>query len=78
MEHKDILALKDDKPFKTTYKGKEHSFTKTELLNNNEYNSGVFAFKYGKLREMIGELKNENVQGEIYLTDLISLFNENN
>ena len=76
MEHKDILALPDDKPFTTTYKGKEFSHTKEELINNNEYNSGVFAFRYGKLAEMIGKLKSNNVQSEIYLTDLIALFNE--
>ncbi|MGD8306324.1 MAG: NTP transferase domain-containing protein [Ignavibacteria bacterium] len=76
MEHKDILALPDDTPYKTIYKGNEQTFTKEELINNNEYNSGVFAFRYGKLAELIGKLKNENVQGEIYLTDLISLFNE--
>lgn len=75
MEHKDILALEDDKPFKTTYKGKEFSYTKEELIKNNEYNSGVFAFRYGKLEEMIGKLKSNNVQSEIYLTDLIALFN---
>ncbi len=76
MEHKDILALPDDKPYSVSYKGKEYSYTKEELINNNEYNSGVFAFKYGKLAEMIGKLKSNNVQSEIYLTDLIALFNE--
>ncbi|GBD87031.1 bifunctional protein GlmU [bacterium BMS3Abin03] len=76
MEHKDILALPDDKPYTVSYKGKEYSYTKEELINNNEYNSGVFAFKYGKLVEMIGELKSNNVQSEIYITDLIALFNE--
>ena len=76
MEHKDILSLPDDNPFTTSYKGKEYSYTKEELINNNEYNSGVFAFKYGKLSEMIGNLKTNNVQSEIYLTDLIALFNE--
>ncbi len=76
MEHKDILALPGDTPYKTIYKGKEQTFTKEELINNNEYNSGVFAFRYSKLAELIGKLKNENVQAEIYLTDLISLFNE--
>jgi bifunctional UDP-N-acetylglucosamine pyrophosphorylase/glucosamine-1-phosphate N-acetyltransferase len=76
MEHKDILALSDDKPFTTTYQGKEYSYTKEELINNNEYNSGVFAFKYGKLAEMIGNLKSNNVQSEIYLTDLIAIFND--
>lgn len=76
IEHKDILALPDDKPFTTTYKGKEYTYTKEELINNNEYNSGVFAFKYSKLAEMIGKLKSDNVQSEIYLTDLIALFND--
>jgi len=77
MEHKDILALPDDKPFTTIYKGKEQTYTKEELINNNEYNSGVFAFRYEKLAEMIGKLKSDNVQSEIYITDLIALFNEN-
>jgi len=76
MEHKDILSLPDDNPFTTSYKEKEYSYTKEELINNNEYNSGVFAFKYGKLSEMIGNLKTNNVQSEIYLTDLIVLFIE--
>lgn len=76
MEHKDILALRDDKPYAVSYKGKEYSYTKEALINNNEYNSGVFAFKYGKLVEMIGNLKSNNVQSEIYLTDLIAIFNE--
>jgi len=76
MEHKDILALPDDKPFTTTYKRKEYTYTKEMIINNNEYNSGVFAFRYGELTEMIGKLKSNNVQSEIYLTDLIALFNE--
>jgi len=76
MEHKDILALPDDKPYSVSYKERDYSYTKEELINNNEYNSGVFAFKYGKLAEMIGNLKSDNVQSEIYLTDLITLYNE--
>ena len=76
MEHKDILALPDYKPYTVSCKGKEYSYAKEELINNNEYNSGVFAFKYGKLAEMISKLKSNNVQSEIYLTDLIALYNE--
>lgn len=75
MEHKDIKALPANEPYTVKYIGKEFIFSKEELLNNNEYNSGVFAFKYGKLRETIGELKSENVQNEIYLTDLIDIYN---
>jgi bifunctional UDP-N-acetylglucosamine pyrophosphorylase/glucosamine-1-phosphate N-acetyltransferase len=78
LEHKDILALPVDKPFIADYKGSNYSFTKEELINNKEYNSGVFAFRYSKLKELIGKLKSDNVQKEIYLTDLISLFNEKN
>jgi bifunctional UDP-N-acetylglucosamine pyrophosphorylase/glucosamine-1-phosphate N-acetyltransferase len=76
MEHKDILALPAAEPYTVSYKDEEYSYTKEELINSKEYNSGVFAFRYGKLAEMIGELKSENVQKEIYLTDLISLFND--
>jgi bifunctional UDP-N-acetylglucosamine pyrophosphorylase / glucosamine-1-phosphate N-acetyltransferase len=75
MEHKDIKALPANEPYRVEYKGKEFTFTKDELLKNSEYNSGVFAFKYGKLKETISELKSENVQNEIYLTDLIDIFN---
>jgi len=77
LEHKDILALPSQKRYLADYKGRSYSFTKEELINNNEYNSGVYAFRYGKLKELIGKLKSDNVQKEIYLTDLISLFNEN-
>lgn len=76
LEHKDILALPSQKSYLADYKGRSYSFTKEELINNNEYNSGVYAFRYSKLKELIGKLKSDNVQKEIYLTDLISLFNE--
>ena len=78
LEHKDILALPDGKSYVTNFKGKKYSFTKNELIENNEYNSGVFAFRYDKLKQLISELRSDNIQKEIYLTDLISLFNKKN
>ncbi len=75
LEYKDILALDDKKPYKIKYKGREYSFTKNELVGNTEFNSGVYAFKYKILKELIGNLSADNVQKEIYITDLISLFN---
>jgi bifunctional UDP-N-acetylglucosamine pyrophosphorylase/glucosamine-1-phosphate N-acetyltransferase len=78
IEHKDILALPENQNYEAVYKGSSYSFSKDMLINNNEYNSGVFAFRFGKLKELISKLKSENVQKEIYLTDLISLFNEKN
>ncbi len=76
MEYKDILALSDKKPYMVKYNGKEYSFTKKELIENNEFNSGVYAFKYKKLVELIGDLSSDNVQKEKYITDLIALFNK--
>lgn len=78
LENKDIQALPAKKPYIATYKGRDYSFTKEELINNNEYNSGVFAFRFDKLKELISQLRSDNVQKEIYLTDLISLFNNKN
>jgi len=76
MEHKDILALLDDKPYKVKYDSRTYSYTKKELIENNEFNSGVYAFNYKKLIQLVGQLSSENVQHEIYITDLISLFNK--
>ena len=77
MEFKDILALPDDKQYKIIFNGKVYSFSKLELIENNEFNSGVYAFKYKKLRSLINQITGNNAQGEIYITDLIAMFNKN-
>lgn len=77
MEHKDILSLPEEKHYKVSFNGKTYSFTKKELIENPEFNSGVYAFKYDKLSRLVNKLSSENVQNEIYITDLISLFNKN-
>ena len=76
MEHKDILALDDNKPYKVKFNGKIYSYTKKELLENNEFNSGVYAFDFKKLSSLVNSLSSNNVQNEIYITDMISLFNK--
>jgi bifunctional UDP-N-acetylglucosamine pyrophosphorylase/glucosamine-1-phosphate N-acetyltransferase len=76
IEYKDILRLPDDKPYILNFSGKDYSYTKQELLENNEFNSGVYAFKYKPLMQHIGSLSSNNAQKEIYITDLISLFNK--
>lgn len=78
IEFKDILNIDDKKPLVREFNGRKYSFTKDELIRNNEFNSGVFAFKFNHLVKLINEIKSDNVQGEIYITDLISLFNNNN
>lgn len=77
IEHKDILSLSDDKPLNVEYKGKKYSFLKEELLKNNEFNAGVYAFKSMGLQNYLGDLKSDNVQNEIYITDMIAIFNKN-
>jgi len=74
-ENKDIHALNEDEEYKLNYKNRTYSFTKKELIKINEFNSGVFAFKFKHLFEQINKIESNNVQGEIYVTDLISIFN---
>jgi len=76
MEFKDILALPDDKPYQVSYRNKTYSYTKKELIETNEFNSGVYAFDYKKLIQLINSISSNNAQNEIYITDLIALFNQ--
>lgn len=77
IEHKDILKLPDNEPYLLNFNGKTYAYTKDELINNNEFNSGVYAFKFNHLSNLIYDIKNDNAQKEIYITDLISIFNKN-
>ncbi len=76
-EHKDILAIPDDVKYKVIYNNKTYAFSKQELICTNEYNTGVYAVKYNHLKMHINDLKADNVQGELYLTDIIAIFNIN-
>ncbi len=77
IEYKDILALDDDSLYTVDYRNKKYGYTKLELLEINEYNSGVYAFNFDKLKLLINQLTSDNAQNEIYITDLIYLFNKN-
>ncbi len=77
IEYKDILNLDKKKPYTAKYKKKNFNFTQKELIENCEFNSGVYAFKSKPLFELIDKIGNNNVQNEVYLTDLIGMFNEN-
>jgi len=74
MEAKDIQKLDSKKGYKIRYGGRTYSFSKKELLNNPEFNSGIFAFKAEKLESNLKRLKPDNVQKEIYITDLVAIF----
>ena len=76
-EHKDILAIPEDGYYKIKFKEQTYHFTRTELLNIAEYNTGIYALKYEQILKYIGQLTPDNVQGELYLTDIIGLYNHN-
>jgi bifunctional UDP-N-acetylglucosamine pyrophosphorylase/glucosamine-1-phosphate N-acetyltransferase len=76
IEHKDILAQKEDIPYITEYNGRKYGYSRKELIENREYNSGVYAFDYEKLTEQVENITSDNAQGEVYITDLIALFNK--
>jgi bifunctional UDP-N-acetylglucosamine pyrophosphorylase/glucosamine-1-phosphate N-acetyltransferase len=76
MENKDILSLPENAPYRVEYNKRIYAFSKKELIENNEFNSGVYAFNYKKLMELIHTIESNNVQNEIYITDLIALFNK--
>jgi bifunctional UDP-N-acetylglucosamine pyrophosphorylase/glucosamine-1-phosphate N-acetyltransferase len=76
-EHKDILALQDGKDYEIFYNKRCYRFSKNDLVKLREYNAGVYAVSYRHLSNFINRLTPDNVQGELYLTDIISLFNQN-
>ncbi|MEI7812897.1 MAG: NTP transferase domain-containing protein [Ignavibacteria bacterium] len=76
MEYKDILHLDDCNPYILTFNGRQYNYSRQELIENNEFNSGVYAFDYKKLVRLSNKLGSNNVQKEIYITDLIALFNQ--
>ena len=45
-----------------------------EQLDVDEMNAGIYAYDEGELRQAVGRLRNENAQGEYYLTDTIADF----
>ncbi len=78
IEHKDIFILNENETHDVNFNNRKYSFAKKELLENNEFNSGVFAFDFKNLHKLIFQINSNNAQGEVYLTDMISLFNKNN
>ena len=76
-EHRDILAMKRDVEYSVMFRGKQERFTPDELLNIREFNVGIYAMKIEALKDLIDQLESDNVQGELYVTDLIKIFNDN-
>ncbi len=77
VEHRDILAFDPHQPHHIRFNRREYEFTRDELLAIPEFNTGVYAFKCGPLVKYIDTLQTNNAQGELYVTDLIAIFNQN-
>jgi bifunctional UDP-N-acetylglucosamine pyrophosphorylase/glucosamine-1-phosphate N-acetyltransferase len=77
-EHKDILDLDPDTPYEVVFNGRSYAFCRQTLLETREINTAIYAFKEGTLREYIPKLDTDNAQGELLLTDLVHLYNQNN
>ncbi|MEW6359680.1 MAG: NTP transferase domain-containing protein [Planctomycetota bacterium] len=76
MEHKDILRLENGAPHEAAYRGRRYAFSRQELIENREFNSGVYAFRGPALMKHLYRITSDNVQKEIYVTDLVSIFNK--
>ncbi|MDX9703568.1 MAG: NTP transferase domain-containing protein [Candidatus Auribacterota bacterium] len=76
MEFKDILNV-DTNGYTVIHRDHRYHFTREQLLEIPEFNTGVYAFKAQPLISNINAIKSDNVQGEIYLTDLVSILNKN-
>ena len=59
LEAKDINFLNKNKLYKVIYNGADQFYTKDELINCREYNSGIYAFSFDKLNKLIGKIKSK-------------------
>lgn len=75
MQVQDILAMKKPEVASFCYADKRYDFTRQQLLEIDEFDSGAFAFSYPCLKKCLGLVGSKNVQKEIYLTDLVEIFN---
>lgn len=75
-EHRDILAMDPGVPYRVRFQGREESFTRRELLYIREFNVGVYALRINTLRSHLGGIQPDNVQAELYVTDLIKILND--
>jgi bifunctional UDP-N-acetylglucosamine pyrophosphorylase/glucosamine-1-phosphate N-acetyltransferase len=76
VEYKDIVSADPTKTWRFDRRGETYEFRRDQLLENREFNTGIFLFRAAPLRRLIAGLGSDNVQGEIYLTDIVNLFVE--
>jgi bifunctional UDP-N-acetylglucosamine pyrophosphorylase/glucosamine-1-phosphate N-acetyltransferase len=74
-EHRDILGLPDGGAEQLTYRGRDYSFTRQQLMETQEINTLIVAFRERDLRAHLGAMVADNAQGELLLTDLAEIYN---
>ncbi|MBU0478019.1 NTP transferase domain-containing protein [bacterium] len=75
IEYKDILKLTNSQKHEIEYKNRKYSFSKEKLLQNSEFNSGMYAFRINELIKHINKIGTANVKKERYLTDMVKIYN---
>ncbi|MBP7460692.1 MAG: NTP transferase domain-containing protein [Candidatus Delongbacteria bacterium] len=75
-EYKDINALNDDQFMDFSYNSHCFRFSKSNLLEIPEFNTSILAFRSDHLPDYLQLIRSNNVQQEIYLTDLIEIYNQ--
>lgn len=76
-QQKDILCMKAKERKTFYFADQEYSFSRDELIQIKEFDSGIFAFQHSFLKKYINKIEKKNAQNEFYLTDLVSIFNQN-
>ena len=76
-EHRDIIETSTKSPYKVQYNSREYEFSRNNLIEINEFNTGVYVFKLAPFKFSLSQLKNDNAQNEFYMTDMIKIFNQN-
>ena len=74
VEFKDILKMRPRAKWTFRYNGHDYAFGAQDLLETREFNAGVFIYRAAALRKHLYDIDTDNVQGEVYLTDLIKTF----
>ena len=74
VEYKDALGI-DPAGAEFSHNGRRYRFSRDELLDSREVNTGVVAFRETQLRDHISALSTGNIQGERLLTDMVEVFN---
>ncbi len=76
VQAKDVLKMQNSDVHKVVYNKKIYNFTKQQLRETREFDSGFFAFRLGLLKKYLRALRSNNVQHELYMTDMVKILND--